>query len=308
MCVFTMLFLDIYLNAVTNVDEIYPHRHRSNGLHYVIDFDLEELRRLSVHERTRPLNGTQVYPLRFPSRNKARFHLATLNETIDLLLGLNYATGQHRQLLIEIKKPEYHFQWNKAISDVVVATLNAYNLNKSTDPIIIQTFHIEELIRIRRVLASQVRLFALMTWNRVNESSSDYDYYRSQQGLEYLSRFVQAIAPDHQFLVDYHANGTILGCTNVTKWAHQYGLAVYPFTFRQDTYSGSSFQQWIDYFWRTVQVDGFITDHPDVVLDWLRHDRTSAYNNSATLRLSSVMMLMFMISLMTLLIMVNIVV
>ena len=254
---------------------MFPNRNRSNGLHYVIDFDLEELRRLTIHERTRPLNGTQVFPSRFPADSRLAFHLATLNDTLELLLGLNHVRDQQQQLLIEIKKPEYHSQYHRSISAVVLATLTAYNLTEPTDPVILQTFHIEELMYIRRQLRSRLRLFALMTWNRINESSSDYDFYRSEQGIRNLSRFVQALAPDHQFVVDYDQNGTILGPTNLTKWAHQYGLRVYPFTFRRDLFPGSNFTHLVNYFWHTVHVDGFITDHPDVLLDLLRQGAAS---------------------------------
>ncbi|CAF0988143.1 unnamed protein product [Rotaria sordida] len=66
---------DIYLDGVTNVSGIFPNRNRSDVLNYVIDFDLYEL---------------------------LRFYLSTLNETIELLFGLNRATGRQRQLLIEI--------------------------------------------------------------------------------------------------------------------------------------------------------------------------------------------------------------
>ncbi|CAF1342437.1 unnamed protein product [Adineta steineri] len=263
---------DIYLNGVSNVADIFPNRNRSNGLHYVIDFDLEELRRLNIHERVIPLNGTQVFPLRFPANANIPFRLSTLNETIELLLGLNRATKRQRQLLIEIKKPEYHLQYNKSISSIVLATLNAYNLTQSTDPVIIQTFHIEELIYIREVLQSNLRLFALMTLNQVNESSSNYDYYRSEEGIKNLSKIVQGLAPYYEFVVNYDSNGTVLGITNFTKWAHQYGLAVYPFTFRQDFFPGKNFEQLIDFFWHTVQVDGFITDHPDIVLQYLHKE------------------------------------
>ena len=291
----SICFTDIYLNAVSNVEEVFPHRNRSNGLYYVIDFDLEELRRLKIRERIRPFNGTQVFPLRFPSNSSVPFRLATLNETIELLLGLNAATGQRRQLLIEIKKPEYHFQHNKSISGIVLSTLNAYNLTQPTDPIIIQTFHIEELLYIRRNLTSQLRLFALMTWNRINESSSDYDFYRSEAGIRYLSHFVQALAPDHQFVVDYHENGSILNSTDFTRWAHQYGLPVYPFTFRRDLLPGNRFEQTIEYFWHTVEVDGFITDHPDLVLDLLRKGTeqttiTVVYRSTASSRWTSTVM------------------
>jgi glycerophosphoryl diester phosphodiesterase len=289
------------LDAVSNVAEIFPNRNRSNGLHYVIDFDLKELRLLRINERIRPLNGTQVFPLRFPSNTSVPFHLSTLNETIELLLGLNYATGRRRELLIEIKKPEYHSEYNKAISSIVLSTLNAYNLTQSTDPVIIQTFHIEELMYIRKNLRSKLRLFALMIWNQINESSSDYEFYRSEEGIRNLSKIVQALTPFHEFLVDYDSNGTILGATNFTKWAHQYGLAVYPFTFRKDFFPGTNFEKLVEYFWHTVKVDGFITDHPDVILQYLQKEMASTsfmtnYRNiSSCLRLSTIMFLFIII-------------
>ncbi|CAF1065624.1 unnamed protein product [Rotaria sordida] len=230
---------DIYLDGVTNVSDIFPNRNRSDVLNYVIDFNLYEL---------------------------LRFYLSTLNETIELLFGLNRATGRQRQLLIEIKKPEYHSKYNKSISSIVLATLNAYNLTRSSDPIIVQTFYIEELMYIRKNLGSQLRLLALMTWNYIQESSSDYNFYRSEEGIRNLSKIIQGLAPNHQLVVNYDPNGAIIGTTNLTKWAHQYNFSVYPFTFRQDLFSSNSFEELVKYFWHTVQVDGFITDHPDVIL------------------------------------------
>jgi glycerophosphoryl diester phosphodiesterase len=289
------------LDGVSNVAEMFPNRNRSNGLHYVIDFDLKELRRLTIHERIRPMNGTQIFPLRFPSNSSVRFHLSTLNETVELMLGLNHATSRRRELLVEIKRPEYHSEYNKSISSIVLATLKAYNLTQSTDPVIIQTFHIEELIHIRRNLRSKLRLFALMTWNRINESSSDYDFYRSEEGIRNISKIVQALTPNMEFVVDYDLNGTILGVTNLTKWAHKYGLAVYPFTFRQDLFPGQSFEDLVKYFWHIVQVDGFVTDHPDVILRYLQRQRpliryTTTYRNSSSrLRLTTIILLFSMI-------------
>ncbi len=286
---------------MSNVADIFPGRNRLDGLHYVIDFDLDELRRLNIHERVRPLNGTQVFPLRFPANTTVPFRLATLNETIELILGLNHATGRRRELLVEIKRPEYHSQNNKNISSIVLSTLNAYNLTQSTDPVIIQTFHLEELMHIRRDYGSQLRLFALMTWNRFNESSSDYDFYRSEEGIRNLSTVVQALTPNHEFLVNYDSYGAILGTTNFTQWAHRYGLAVYPFTFRQDLFPGNNFEQLIGYFWQTVKVDGFITDHPDIILQYLQREmasnnyNTNHPNSSSHSRLSTNILLFIIV-------------
>ncbi|CAF2683712.1 unnamed protein product [Rotaria sp. Silwood2] len=223
---------DLYLNAISNVDDIFPNRNRSDGYHYVIDFDLNELRRLTIHERTLPFINIQVYPSRFPASSAVPFHLSTLNETVELLFGLSHSTNRQYQLLIEIKNPEYHTQYNRSISSILLSTLNAYNLTEFDDPIVIQTFHIEELIYIRKNLGSKLRLIALLTWNRLNESSSDYDFYRSEQGLQNLSTIVQGIAPNMELLVNFAVDESIINVTNLTLLAHKYNLAVYPWTFR----------------------------------------------------------------------------
>lgn len=297
--------IDLFLNAISNVEQIFPDRNRSDGLYYVIDFDLQELRQLRIHERLRLFNGTQVYPLRFPANTSISFQIPTLNETIELIMGLNRATGRLRDLLVEIKRPEYHSQNNKDICAMVVATLNAYNLRESTDPVIIQTFHIDSLSYIRRTLGSRLRLFALMTWNRINESSSDYDFYRSEEGIRNLSRTVQALTPFHELLVTYDSNGTILSVNDFTQWAHRYGLAVYPFTFRQDAFPGNNFEQWIGYFWHVIKVDGFITDHPDVVLQYIQRaiaaeNATFNHRNSSSSSRSSMIILFFVVIIMLL--------
>ena len=265
------------------MSQITPNRTSDDGRNYVIDFDLAELRQLTVHERTRPDDGSQVYPSRFSSESTVPFHLSTLNETLELLLGLNRATGREKHLLIEIKKPEYHAQNGKSISKIVIDTLNAYNLTRPTDPVIIQTFHIEELTYIRQTLGSQLRLYALITRNSVNESSSDYDFYQTEEGIRNLSQTVQALAPDYQLLVNYDANKAILSPKNFTRWAHQYNLRVYPYTFRKDSlFFAGNFEQLIDYFWHTVGVDGFITDHADVVLDVLQKTTATVATTAAT--------------------------
>lgn len=225
---------------------------------------MKEIQRIKVHERVVPFSNVQVYPARFPANAQVSFHLATLNDTLEYLLGLRKSTGRPYELLIEIKVPEYYTSLNRSISTILLKTLEAYNLTEITDPVTIQTFHIEELIHIRSNLSSRLRLVALLSWNYMNESSSDYDFYRSEKGLQKLSTFVQAIAPNMELLVNIDDDGSILSMTNLTSLAHQYRLAVYPWTFRKDVYQGD-FEYLIDYFYRTVEIDGFITSQPDIV-------------------------------------------
>ena len=51
---------DIHLETVTNVEAVYPKRHRADGRYYARDFTLEELRNLRVHERANS-DGKQVF-------------------------------------------------------------------------------------------------------------------------------------------------------------------------------------------------------------------------------------------------------
>ena len=77
---------DIHLAATTNVEAIYPNRKRNDGRYYVIDFTLDELRQLSIHERQNQSN-VLVYPNRY--RGTAHFSITTFDEQIELIQELN---------------------------------------------------------------------------------------------------------------------------------------------------------------------------------------------------------------------------
>jgi glycerophosphoryl diester phosphodiesterase len=123
-------------------------------------------------------------------------------------------------------------------------------------------------------------LVALLTWNWLNESSSDYDFYRSEEGLLNLSTIVQGIAPNMELLVNFHPDGSIIDVTNLSLLAHTYNLTVYSWTFRRDTFQGN-FEDLINFFHHTVGVDGFITSQPDVVIELLERKTSSTTNISA---------------------------
>ena len=61
---------DIHLDSTTNVAQCFPDRARTDGRFYAIDFDLQEIRQLRVHERTHldvKRNGLAVFTERFPA-------------------------------------------------------------------------------------------------------------------------------------------------------------------------------------------------------------------------------------------------
>jgi len=57
---------DIYLEYTTNVKDLFPERSRKDRHWYVVDFSLEEIKQLKVHERTRA-NGIAYFHIDFRS-------------------------------------------------------------------------------------------------------------------------------------------------------------------------------------------------------------------------------------------------
>ena len=108
---------DIHLDTVTDVASLFPERKREDGRYYVIDFDVAELKTLSVHER-RKLSGEQVYPNRY--QGDARFTIATFEEHIELITNLNRQLGRDIGLYPEIKAPAWHRQEGYDFSQIVM--------------------------------------------------------------------------------------------------------------------------------------------------------------------------------------------
>jgi glycerophosphoryl diester phosphodiesterase len=98
---------DIHIDRVTNVAEVFPGRARDDGRFYVRDFDLQEIRQLTARERRQDDGRSAVFPHRFPL-DRGSFKVPTLQEEVELIQGLDTATGRNTGIYTEIKKPAWH--------------------------------------------------------------------------------------------------------------------------------------------------------------------------------------------------------
>ena len=57
---------DLTLNATTNVEEVFPEKKNKKGKYQVIDFTLNEIKLLKVHERSSRSGKNAAFPQRFP--------------------------------------------------------------------------------------------------------------------------------------------------------------------------------------------------------------------------------------------------
>lgn len=254
---------DIYLETVTNVEQIFPNRKRQDGRYYVLDFTLAELKTLNVHERQNA-QGKQVFPSRY--QGKGTFQIATFEEQIDLIQQLNRQLDRTTGFYSEIKSPAWHIEQGVDISQLVITVLREYNLDDPDKAIYVQCFDFAETQRLRNDLKVKAKLVQLIGENDWQESPTDFDFLKTPLGFEAIAKVAQGIGPWIPQLIDLK---TMLP-TAFVKQAHIAGLQVHPYTFRKDALPNNTEQEQIlNVLFKELKVDGVFTDFTDTVVNHL---------------------------------------
>jgi len=261
---------DIHLESTTDVARRFPGRCRTDGRFYAIDFSLEELRQLRVHERTtRDGSGAEhaVYPARFPAEC-ALFGIPTLAEEIDLIAGLDCSRGVRTGLYIELKAPAWHRRENFDIAAIVLDLLATRGYAERPDQVFLQCFDAATLRRLREDFATPLPLIQLIGENAWGEDGdNDYDWMRTPAGLDAVAGYAQGIGPWlHQIYLGRDPGGDCR-LSDLVRQAHSRGLLVHPYTFRRDELPAgvTGFDELLDLFIGRAGIDGLFTDFPDCV-------------------------------------------
>ena len=255
---------DLYLDNVTNVAQSFPGRQRTDGHYYVIDFDLSELRALAVSERRRPGSEEPLFEQRFPVGTLG-FRIATLDEEIQLIQGLNRSTGRNVGLYPEIKHPRWHFDHGVDLARLVLEKLRAYGYEHADDMVFVQCFDAVELQRVRAELKSSLKLVQL-----INDDTM-YRELLTRTGLARIARYAQGLGPPYSQLVTVPktaAGGAKLSSSRLAGEAREAGLLLHPYTFRRDRLPQytDSLEELLVFFISEVRVDGVFCDHPDIAV------------------------------------------
>jgi len=249
---------DLYLDDVSDVAVKFPGRRRNDGRHYVIDFDLTELKALTIFERRAPGAATAKYPARFPA-DVGLFGIATLQQELELIRGLNRSTGRTVGIYPEIKDPQWHRQHGIDLSKLVLAELRAFGYSRAGDAAFVQCFDNAELARLKRELKCELPLIQLV------EPASQYDALLTASGLRALSAYANGLGPHHSQLVEVE-EGRRPRPTDLVRRARDAGLRVHAYTFRRDDLPAyaPTLEDLLALFFVDVGVDGVFSDHPDV--------------------------------------------
>ena len=255
---------DLYLDNVSDVAERYPNRSRKDARHYAIDFDLDEIRTLRIHERT-DANADPAFPGRFPHQ-EALFHIPTLREEISLIQGLNRSTGRDTGIYIEPKSPAWHCKEGEDIFHAVITQLAECGYTRKQDRVHLQSFDLPYLKRARSELKTDLKLVQLIGENSWDENDCDFTLMRTREGLKEIARFADGIGPWIPHLVTFNKDG-FTDISDLVTLAHEAGLFVHSYTLRADQLPPeiASMKEATELLIDRVGLDGIFTDHPDQV-------------------------------------------
>jgi glycerophosphoryl diester phosphodiesterase len=254
---------DIHLDRVTDVATRFAARARPDGRYYVRDFTLDEIKQLIVHERTNA-DGTLVYPGRCEPNNEI-FKVHTLAEELTFIAGLQANEGRPVGIYPEIKRPAWHRDDGVDITPLILGVLRDFGYESHGDPVYVQCFDDQELIRVRDVYNCELKLIQLIGENEWSEAATDYDRLLGTNGLKQIAARVDGIGPWINHLYRQCADGRIEDSGLVAS-AHDEGLAVHPFTFRIDDLPPGfgSFAELMRFAVDELSIDGLFTDFPDL--------------------------------------------
>lgn len=258
---------DLTLEDTSDVRDLFPDRARPDGHWYLIDFTWDELRTLTLHERTAE-GGTPARTGRFAASGVG-FRLHTLDEELAFIRGLNGTLGKRlgREVGVytEVKSPAWHREQGVDAAPIVLAALARHGYTKNTDLAYVQCFDFAELRRIRLALGSELKLIQLIGDNSWGEADTDYAFLLTPTGLREVATIADGIGPWGPQVLTFAPDKAPVP-TGLVEAAHAAGLAVHPYTLRADELPpGVSDLPALVRALQAAGVDGAFTDFPDLL-------------------------------------------
>lgn len=252
---------DIHLESTTNVEEVFPDRAREDGRWYAADFTLSEIKQLKVHERTNT-DSTAVFAGRFP-QNNSDFEVPTFAEMIELIQGLNKATGRNVGIYPEIKSPTWHAAEGLPMEEKLLDLLAQYGYEGPNARIYVQSSENHSLRMMRDDLGTKLPLVQLVDTGNNSDTGENYSSMITQEGLKEIATFADGVGPYKMYI---EANPELV------QWAHDDGLQVHTWTMRADSLPEkySDFTEELNQFYFVYGVDGLFTDFTDRAVSFLQ--------------------------------------
>jgi glycerophosphoryl diester phosphodiesterase len=257
-----IIFRHLTLEHKTDVAEKFPEKRREDGSHYVIDFTLDELRRL------------RLAPEAASSSPELTAAITTLPEQLALVHHLETVFDRPLKLVLELRAPWFHRQQGHELSRLVLEKLRDLGYGRSHGKFIIQCFDPEELQSLYHQLLPEfgmnLPLVQLIGDNDGAETRQrsplgplepyNYDWLFTNVGLKLAKTYAVALALPARRLIDPAAPGTPLPPGFVEE-ARRHSLQVFAVV-EQDSDSGDELTTLVSRLHTSIGVDGLYSRHP----------------------------------------------
>ncbi|WP_086847719.1 glycerophosphodiester phosphodiesterase [Amycolatopsis kentuckyensis] len=242
------------------------------------DFTLAELKTLRAVERipqNRPHNT--LY--------NGRYQIASYQEVLDLTKRLGRELHRTLGTYPEVKHSTFFKSIGNPTEPKLVSILKRNGLDRPDAPAIIQSFEVSNLIALHQQVRTPLLQLTSATGAPAdfvaNGDKRTYADLVTPQGLREVAKYAKYLGPDKAQIIPRDKNDNLGTPTALVADAHQAGLKVQPYTFRNenpflpanlrssaepDAY-GDVFTEEAAFF--RAGVDGFFADQPDTALESL---------------------------------------
>ncbi|GAA1328341.1 glycerophosphodiester phosphodiesterase [Nonlabens tegetincola] len=243
------------------------------------DFTWAELSTLRCVERLKRVRADN----RAYDRQQPMLRLRDVLRIIDDESGRG---GRDLAVVLEVKHAEYFRSIGVDIAALIQDELGRCGWADRPERLIIECFELDVLRRLRQagVRASYVFLAErlgspadeLARAEAGGPRARSFEWYRSNEGLDYLRTQVDGISVDKGSLIRTNAIGLAAGPEDLPARAHERGLRVFTWTLRPEnrylnlrfhsSLSGTDWGDWQSEFALVLAsgVDGIFVDHPDL--------------------------------------------
>ena len=241
---------------------------------FVEDFTLAELKTLRAEERL-PLvrQENTIYD--------GLYAVPTFQEVLDLRARLSRGLGRTIGVYPETKHPTYHDAAGLSLEEPLVRALARNRLNTASSPVFVQSFEVANLMELNHELRVPiVQLFGSegqpFDFTEAGDART-YDDLATPAGLEEIAGYADGIGPNKDRVIPVVA-GALGEPTALVEDAHEAGLLVHPYTFRNENQFlpqalrngavpsdyGDAFAEYAAFY--AAGVDGLFSDNPDTAV------------------------------------------
>jgi glycerophosphoryl diester phosphodiesterase len=242
------------------------------------DFTLAELKTLRAVERipqNRPHNT--LY--------NGRYQIASYQEVLDLTKRLGRELHRTLGTYPEVKHSTFFQSIGNPTEPKLVSILKRNGLDRPDAPAIIQSFEVSNLIALHKQVRTPLLQLTSATGAPAdfvaNGDKRTYADLVTPQGLREVAKYAKYLGPDKAQIIPRDKNDNLGTPTGIVAAAHEAGLKVQPYTFRNENpflpanlRSSAEPDAYGDVFTEEAAflkagVDGFFADQPDTALESL---------------------------------------